>query len=175
MLKVLTFTTLFPNLGVVRVDINQSFVIADIPGIIKGASEGAGLGIQFLKHLSRTRLLLHIIDIQPFDGSDPVEEARAIIRELDNFSHDLANKPRWLVLNKCDLVDDETLARKRDDIIHDLDWQGPVYTISALNKKGTRKLVLDIMKKLEQDRETVRDPQHEQQQQQTTEHNNDIT
>jgi len=163
------FTTLFPNLGVVRVGINQSFVIADIPGIIKGASEGAGLGIQFLKHLSRTQLLLHIIDVQPFDGTDPVEEARTIVKELDNFSHELAEKPRWLVLNKCDLLDDDELKQKRDDIIRQLGWQGPVYTISALNKTGTENLVFDIMKKLEQDREL------KQEQQQPTDFDNEQT
>jgi len=147
------FTTLFPNLGVVRVGMNQSFVIADIPGIIEGASEGAGLGIQFLKHLSRTQLLLHIVDLAPFDGSDPVTEAQTIVSELDSFSHELAEKPRWLVLNKSDLCDDDELKEKQDDIINRLNWQGPVYTISALSKSGTENLVFDIMKQLEIDRE----------------------
>ena len=147
------FTTLFPNLGVVRVGMNQSFVIADIPGIIEGASEGAGLGIQFLKHLSRTELLLHIIDLAPFDGSDPVEQATTIINELDSFSHELAQKPRWLVLNKADLLDEDELKEKKDDIITRLDWQGPVYTISAISKNGTEQLAFDIMKQLELDRE----------------------
>ena len=146
------FTTLFPNLGVVRVGMNQSFVIADIPGIIEGASEGAGLGIQFLKHLSRTTLLLHIIDIAPFDGSDPVENANAIIKELDNFSHELAQKKRWLVLNKTDLLDEEELEQKKRDIIERLDWKGPVFTISALSKSGTEELVYRIMEQLEEDR-----------------------
>jgi GTP-binding protein len=132
---------------------NQSFVIADIPGIIEGASEGAGLGIQFLKHLSRTRLLLHIIDLAPFDGSDPVEQARTIIKELDNYSHDLVDKPRWLVLNKADLLDEDELKIKQDDIIKRLNWQGPVYTISAISKQGTEKLAFDIMQQLELDRE----------------------
>jgi GTP-binding protein len=147
------FTTLFPNLGVVRVGMNQSFVIADIPGIIEGASEGAGLGIQFLKHLSRTRLLLHIIDIAPYDGSDPVEEAKTIIKELDNYSHELVKKPRWLVLNKSDLLDDEELKERRNDIVQRLNWKGPVYTISAISKSGTEKLTFDIMQQLELDRE----------------------
>jgi GTP-binding protein len=147
------FTTLFPNLGVVRVGMNQSFVIADIPGIIEGASEGAGLGIQFLKHLSRTRLLLHIIDLAPFDGSDPVEQARTIIKELDNYSHDLVDKPRWLVLNKADLLDEDELKIKQDDIIKRLNWQGPVYTISAISKQGTENLAFDIMQHLELNRE----------------------
>lgn len=147
------FTTLFPNLGVVRVGTNQSFVVADIPGIIEGASQGAGLGIQFLKHLSRTRLLLHIIDIQPFDSSDPVENAITIINELDNFSHELAKKPRWLVLNKVDLLDAEELAQRRDEIVQRLDWRGPVYCISALSQQGTEQLAFDIMRQLEADRE----------------------
>ena len=147
------FTTLFPNLGVVRVAMNQSFVIADIPGIIEGASEGAGLGIQFLKHLSRTRLLLHIIDLAPFDVSDPVEQAKTIINELDTYSHELAEKPRWLVLNKADLLDEDELKIKQDEIIQRLNWQGPVYTISAISKKGTETLAFDIMQQLELDRE----------------------
>ncbi len=156
------FTTLFPNLGVVRIGMNQSFVIADIPGIIEGASEGAGLGIQFLKHLSRTQMLLHIIDIQPYDGSDPVDEANTIINELSNFSPELTEKPRWLVLNKSDLLDDEELKIKRDDIVQRLNWEGPVYTISALSKKGTEKLAFDIMKQLEIDRELEREQQQAQ-------------
>jgi GTP-binding protein len=167
------FTTLFPNLGVVRVGMNQSFVIADIPGIIEGASEGAGLGIQFLKHLSRTQLLLHIIDMQPYDDSDPVEEAKTIVKELDNFSHELAEKPRWLVLNKSDLLDDDELKNKRDDIIQRLNWQGPVYTISALSKNGTANLVFDIMKQLELDRVLESERERDQQQSKTIEQNND--
>ena len=151
------FTTLFPNLGVVRVGMNQSFVIADIPGIIEGASEGAGLGIQFLKHLSRTQVLLHIVDIAPFDGSDPITDAKTIISELDNYSHELTEKPRWLIINKTDLLKEEEIAAKRDELIQALDWQGPVYTISAISKVGTEKLVFDIMKQLELDRELVAD------------------
>jgi len=147
------FTTLFPNLGVVRVGMNQSFVIADIPGIIEGASEGAGLGIQFLKHLSRTRLLLHIIDMQPYDGTDPVTEAKTITNELSSFSPELAEKPRWLVLNKSDLMDDEELKEKREEIVQQLNWQGPVYTISAISKTGTEDLAFNIMKQLEADQE----------------------
>ncbi len=156
------FTTLFPNLGVVRVGMNQSFVIADIPGIIEGASEGAGLGIQFLKHLSRTRLLLHIIDLAPFDGVDPVEQATTIIKELDSYSHELAEKPRWLVLNKVDLLDEDELKIKQDEIIHQLNWQGRVYTISAISKKGTENLAFDIMQQLELDRELEQEQQSEQ-------------
>lgn len=147
------FTTLHPNLGVVRVGTHQSFVVADIPGLIEGASEGAGLGIQFLKHLSRTGLLLHIIDIAPFDGSDPVDNAQKIIIELDKYSSELAGKNRWLVLNKTDLVSEQELDEKRDAIIRALDWQGPVYTMSALSKTGTQKIVTDIMQYLERDNE----------------------
>jgi len=143
------FTTLHPNLGVVRVDMNQSFVIADIPGIIEGASEGAGLGIQFLKHLSRTQLLLHIIDIAPFDGSDPAEQAQIILTELDRYSHELHDKPRWLILNKTDLIDDEELAIRKQAIVEKLNWQGPIYTMSALSKTGTKNIVYNIMKQLE--------------------------
>jgi GTP-binding protein len=151
------FTTLFPNLGVVRVGMNQSFVIADIPGIIEGASEGAGLGIQFLKHLSRTKMLLHIVDMQPYDGSDPVDEANTIIKELISFNPELADKPRWLVLNKSDLLDDEELKTKQADIIDRLNWSGPIYTISAISKKGTEQLAFDIMQQLELAKEDERE------------------
>jgi len=143
------FTTLYPNLGVVRVDDLRSFVVADIPGLIEGAADGAGLGIQFLKHLSRTRLLLHIIDIAPFDGSDPVDGARKILGELVNYSADLANKPRWLVLNKTDLVPADELDRRVAAIVSELGWTGPVYALSALAGSGTRQLVYDIMNFLE--------------------------
>jgi GTP-binding protein len=139
------FTTLYPNLGVVRVDQSQSFVVADIPGLIEGASAGAGLGIQFLKHLSRTRLLLHIIDIAPFDGSSPVDDAKKILTELRNYSKQLVDKQRWLVLNKADLLTKQDLDERRQQIIAALDWQGPVYTISALTKDGTEQIVYDIM------------------------------
>ncbi len=144
------FTTLYPNLGVVRVGEFQSFVIADIPGLIEGASEGAGLGIQFLKHLSRTSLLLHIIDVAPFDGSDPVESAVKILAELEKYSAELLQKERWLVLNKTDLLDDEQLQQKQKEIAEALNWDGPVYTMSALSKEGTQQVVFDIMKSLEE-------------------------
>ncbi len=143
------FTTLYPNLGVVRVDDLQSFVIADIPGLIEGASEGAGLGIQFLKHLTRTSLLLHIVDVAPFDGTDPVLSTTRILDELANYSDELFNKPRWLVLNKTDLVSEEQLAEVRQAIIEALDWDGPVYTISAISNQGTQQLVYDIMQAIE--------------------------
>lgn len=139
------FTTLYPNLGVVRVDVTRSFVIADIPGLIEGASTGAGLGIQFLKHLSRTRLLLHILDIAPFDDSDPVEDAKKILAELQKYSDELAHKERWLVLNKADLLSEQDLSDRREKILDALDWKGPVYTISALGKTGTQQVVYDIM------------------------------
>ena len=119
--------------------------MADIPGLIEGASTGAGLGIQFLKHLSRTRLLLHVIDIAPFDGSDPVEDARKILAELGKYSQELADKERWLVLNKADLLSEQELAARRDEITGDLQWDGPVYTISALAGTGTQQVVYDIM------------------------------
>ena len=139
------FTTLYPNLGVVRVDQNRSFVVADIPGLIEGAPTGAGLGIQFLKHLSRTRLLLHIVDIAPFDGSNPVDDVRKILAELRKYSSELADKERWLVLNKTDLLPEQDLAERRQQIIDELQWQGPVYTISALATTGTQQVVYDIM------------------------------
>lgn len=143
------FTTLYPNLGVVRVGAYQSFVVADIPGLIEGAAEGAGLGIQFLKHLSRTKLLLHIIDIEPFDGGNPIEDAKKILGELEKYSEDLYEKERWLVLNKTDLVDEETLKEKQESITHALNWSGPVYTMSALSKTGTQDIVHEIMKHIE--------------------------
>ena len=143
------FTTLYPNLGVVRVGEYQSFVVADIPGLIEGASKGAGLGIQFLKHLSRTRLLLHIIDVAPFDGSDPIDSAQKILTELKKYSAELAHKERWLVLNKTDLISADELAEQREKITQALQWQGPVYTMSALSKTGTQPIVHDIMKHLE--------------------------
>jgi GTP-binding protein len=152
------FTTLYPNLGVVRVDTNRSFVVADIPGLIEGAAEGAGLGIQFLKHLSRTRILLHIIDIAPFDDSDPVTDARKILHELEKFNPDLLNEPRWLVLNKLDLMLKEDAELRCRDIVQRLDWQGPVYEISAISGDGTRELVFDIMNYLEENDESASNP-----------------
>lgn len=143
------FTTVHPQLGVVRVDPHRSFVLADIPGLIEGAAEGAGLGIRFLKHLARTRLLLHIVDIAPADGSDPGDGARKIVGELGAFEQALANRPRWLVLNKCDLVDESTAAAAEAEVIAALDWDGPVYRVSALSGAGTSQLCRDIMAALE--------------------------
>lgn len=139
------FTTLVPNLGVVNPRHGQSFVIADIPGLIEGAAEGAGLGIRFLKHLERCRVLLHILDIEPIDGSDPVESARAIVGELEKHSPLLASKPRWLVFNKTDLLLEEELQERVESIVKELDWQGEVFTISAYNREGTDELALKLM------------------------------
>ena len=141
------FTTLHPNLGVVEAGAHRSFVMADVPGLIEGAAEGAGLGIQFLKHLSRTRLLLHLVDMGPI--GDPVEDARAIANELVAYSPELATRERWLVLNKMDLVLDEDAAQQRSALLDALDWQGPVFEISALAHTGTRALVMAIMDYLE--------------------------
>lgn len=143
------FTTITPNLGVVRLNASQSFVIADIPGLIEGASDGAGLGIQFLKHLERCGLLLHLVDIAPFDESSPADTAETIIQELAQYSPALAAKPRWLVLNKTDLVDEETLAERRAEIVERLDWQGPVFELSAITGKACNELMREIMQYLE--------------------------
>ena len=146
------FTTLVPNLGVVRVAKHRSFVIADIPGLIEGASDGAGLGIRFLKHLTRTRLLLHLVDIAPIDESDPVSSAKAIISELERFSPTLAERDRWLVLNKIDVLPPEQAERVCDRIVAELDWQGPVFRVSALAGDGTETLCQTIMKRIEDQR-----------------------
>ncbi|MBN2689881.1 MAG: Obg family GTPase CgtA [Gammaproteobacteria bacterium] len=143
------FTTLHPHLGVVSLEEHRSFVIADIPGLIEGAAEGAGLGIRFLKHLSRTGILLHFIDINPIDGSDPIETAQAIIKELGNFSEELAHKERWLVFNKIDLLSEDELRQKTQEIIKALHWQGPVFNISAITKQGTRELCYQLLEHIE--------------------------
>ncbi|MEO6967061.1 MAG: Obg family GTPase CgtA [Rhodanobacteraceae bacterium] len=136
------FTTLQPHLGVVRIGPDQSFVIADIPGLIEGAADGAGLGIQFLKHLARTSLLLHLVDIAPADGADPVEQVRAIERELQRYDEDLLQRPRWLVLNKLDLLAPEERDARARTIIKKLDWQTPWFAVSAAERSGTRELCL---------------------------------
>ena len=144
------FTTLHPNLGVVAVGAHRSFVMADIPGLIEGAAEGAGLGIKFLKHLQRTGVLLHLIDIAPLDpDSDPVKDARAIVSELKKFSPDLAAKPRWLVLNKIDLLPKAEVEARCKDIVRRLRWKGPTFRISGATGEGTQALMQDIMKFLE--------------------------
>lgn len=146
------FTTLYPNLGVVRVSPESSFVIADIPGLIEGASEGAGLGVQFLKHLSRTGLLLHVVDIAPMDEIDPVESVHVIEKELEKYSDALAGKERWLVLNKTDLLLEEEASELCDQIVERLNWTGPVFAISAVNRVGTDDLVKEVAYGLEQNR-----------------------
>jgi GTP-binding protein len=140
------FTTLAPNLGVVRVDSERSFVIADIPGLIEGAAEGAGLGHQFLRHLQRTRLLLHLVDISPrWEGGDPVHEARAIVEELRKYDQQLYDKPRWLVLNKIDMVDEAEREAVVATFVADYEWTGPVFAISALDGSGCSALTYAVM------------------------------
>ena len=146
------FTTLVPNLGVVKVDAHRSFVVADIPGLIEGASDGAGLGIRFLKHLTRNRILLHIVDMAPWDGKEPADSALAIVQELALFSPTLAARPRWLVLNKSDLLTPEEFAERREAVLSALEWEGPVYEISAISGEGTQRLCQDMMELLEQQR-----------------------
>ena len=145
------FTTLYPNLGVVKVDNYKSFVIADIPGVIEGAAEGAGLGIQFLKHLSRTSLLLHLVDVAPLDeNEDPVHSVRVIENELKKFGNELENRERWLVLNKIDLLPHDEQQAHCDDIVKRLDWQGRVFTISAATGLNTKDLTYQIMQYMDE-------------------------
>ena len=145
------FTTLHPNLGVVRVGHLQSFVMADIPGLIEGASDGAGLGIQFLKHLQRTRLLLHLVDIAPLDERlDAAESVIAIAKELANFSDDLAATPRWLVINKIDLLASDQQAERRGELLQKLAWTDPVFEVSAATGEGTDALGQAIIRHLEE-------------------------
>jgi GTP-binding protein len=144
------FTTLVPNLGVVSVEAHRSFVMADIPGLIEGASDGAGLGIRFLKHLTRNRILLHLVDMAPYDGVEPADAALSIVRELERFSPTLAQRERWLVLNKSDLLDAETLEQRRSAVLDALDWKGPVYTISAIRAEGTAAMCGDLMTHLDE-------------------------
>ena len=135
------FTTLYPTLGVVGAGSDRSFVIADIPGVIHGAAEGAGLGLQFLKHLSRTRLLLHLVDIAPMDAdAEPAEQVRDIVNELEKYDPGLAARERWLVLSKKDLLDTPALAAARDKLLSDLDWQGPVFEVSSVTREGLKEL-----------------------------------
>ena len=146
------FTTLHPNLGVVSVGTHRSFVVADIPGLIEGAADGVGLGIQFLKHLQRTRLLLHIIDVMPDPEADSaVESANKILRELKRYDEALFRKPRWLVLNKLDLLAADKSQAVCDEVKAGLEWSGPVYAISAINREGVDQLCHDIMNFLEND------------------------
>ena len=151
------FTTLHPNLGVVRVDNNRSFVIADIPGLIEGAAEGSGLGHQFLRHLQRTRLLLHIVDLAPFDeNTDPVKEAKAIVEELRKYDQQLFDKPRWLVLNKIDMIAEDERAARVKDFLKRYKWKAECFSISAINGEGCQALTYAIMDYLD----TVKAPLH---------------
>jgi GTP-binding protein len=145
-LRVLADVGLLGNLGVVRVGPEQSFVVADVPGLIEGAAEGAGLGHRFLRHLQRTRLLLHMIDLAPFDGVDPVAQAKAIVTELKKYDEDLHAKPRWLVLNKLDMVPADERAARVKDFVKRFKWKGPVFEISALTREGCEPLVQAIWK-----------------------------
>lgn len=146
------FTTLVPNLGVVDVDRYRSFVMADIPGLIEGASEGAGLGIRFLKHLARTRFLLHLVDVAPYDNSDPVENVRAIAAELERYSPTLATLPRWLVLNKIDLVPADLLEELCADIVTRLGWTGPVFRTSGLTGENAKGVCYKLMDAIDEQR-----------------------
>jgi GTPase len=145
------FTTLYPNLGVVSAGPGRSFVMADIPGLIEGAADGAGLGIRFLKHLQRTRVLLHLVDIAPPDpDADPVKDARSIVKELKNFAADLAVKERWLLINKIDLLEPQEAKRRAAEIVRRLRWKGPVYLISGATGAGTLELKQAVMTYLEE-------------------------
>jgi len=149
------FTTLHPGLGVVSVAAHKSFVMADIPGLIEGAAEGAGLGHRFLKHLSRTCVLLHLIDVAPLDESDPVESGKTIISELAAYSDDLLSKPRWLVLNKIDMLpDEETRQQTMKRIIDGLQWEGKVFCISAIKAEGTQQLCYSLMQLIDEMKQT---------------------
>jgi GTP-binding protein len=145
------FTTLHPHLGVVRVGERRSFVIADIPGVVAGAAQGAGLGLRFLKHLARTRLLLHLVDLAPLDETaDPADQVRTVEQELGEFGRDLARRERWLVLNKLDLLGASEYERRRAHLLDRLGWQGPVFGVSALTGQGTVELAEALMGRLEQ-------------------------
>lgn len=157
------FTTMVPNLGVVDVDRHRSFVMADIPGLIEGAAEGAGLGIRFLKHLARTRILLHIVDVQPIDGSDPVHNAKAIIAELNKFSPTLAQLPMVLVLNKLDQINEDSREEWCQYLLDELDWQGQVFKTSGLLAEGTQEVIYYLMDQIEQQQELEQeDPEYAQ-------------
>ncbi|MBR9857632.1 MAG: Obg family GTPase CgtA [Gammaproteobacteria bacterium] len=151
------FTTLVPNLGVVRCDGHKSFVVADIPGLIEGAADGAGLGIRFLKHLERCRVLLHMIDVLPVDESDPADNADIIVNELLQYSDALAAKPRWLVFNKLDLVLEDEAEATIQRVIDLLDWKGPVFRISAIGKEGTKELTQALMNFLDENPRTQKE------------------
>ncbi|MGN2250619.1 GTPase ObgE [Frateuria edaphi] len=147
------FTTLHPNLGVVSLGTDQSFVIADIPGLIEGAAEGAGLGIQFLRHVSRTRLLLHLVDIAPIDGTDPVEQVRAIEEELAKFDPELLERPRWLVLNKADVLPEDERQAIAEDIVARLEWKEPWFLVSAIARDNTMAVCQQVQRFFESQRQ----------------------
>ncbi|KTF35360.1 GTPase ObgE [Xanthomonas vesicatoria] len=150
------FTTLYPNLGVVSVEAYRSFVIADVPGLIEGAADGAGLGTQFLRHLQRTRLLLHLVDISPMDGGvdvSPVDQVRTIERELERHDAELLKKPRWLVLNKADLMFEDEARAAAETIVAELGWTAPWYLVSALGRDGTFPIMKDVMAFFDRQRE----------------------
>lgn len=146
------FTTLHPNLGVVSLGTDQSFVIADIPGLIEGAADGAGLGIQFLRHVARTSLLLHLVDIAPIDGTDPVEQVRAIEHELAKFNPELLERPRWLVLNKSDALPEDERQQVAEGIVRRLDWQEPWFLVSALARENTMAVCQQVQRFFEEQR-----------------------
>jgi GTP-binding protein len=147
------FTTLVPNLGVVGMSGDKSFVVADIPGLIEGASEGAGLGVRFLKHLTRTRLLLHLVDMMPYDGSTAGENAEVIEQELEKFSPTMAAGDRWLVLNKVDLLPEDEVDARCKEVVEHLNWQGPVFRMSGLASQGTKDLCAAIMDYIDEQRQ----------------------
>jgi len=151
------FTTLVPNLGVISLGLERSFVMADVPGLIEGAAEGAGLGFRFLKHLSRTRLLIHLIDVLPIDESDPVDNAQKIIAELGKFSATLGEKERWLVLNKTDLINPDALKELKAKIKSALNWEGEIFEIAAINKEGCRELCEKLMDTIEIHRQKLQE------------------
>ncbi len=151
------FTTLVPNLGVVRVQAHRSFVVADIPGLVEGAAEGAGLGIRFLKHLTRTRLLLHIVDMAPYDGSMPEEAVEIIAEELERFSPILAGRERWLVLNKVDLLPEDERDARCQALVDNLSWAGPVYKVAAISATNTERLCQDILTFVEAEQQRLAD------------------
>ena len=144
------FTTLIPSLGVVKVQQHRSFVVADVPGLIEGASEGAGMGIRFLKHLTRCRVLVHLVDMSPMDASDPAENAYSIVQELKRFSETLASREIWLVLNKADLLSEEEIEDVKARVLERLDWDGPVHIVSTIAKQGTAELCEQLLNYLEE-------------------------
>ena len=160
------FTTLYPNLGVVKVENYRSFVIADVPGLIEGAADGAGLGTQFLRHLQRTRILLHLVDISPMEGGvegiSPVEQVRAIERELEKHDPELLAKPRWLILNKADLMFDNEAREAADQVIAELGWDQPWFLVSALGREGTWPIMNKVMTFFDQQREAAEELAREQ-------------